>query len=128
VPTNGESARSQTREGARTTCQIEEPVADLAEKVVVMLHAGQLVPRWLSRNIHGNDPLALEQELQVAVYGGQAEAGHRVLCDLEDLRRGEGTTCLFEGIEDGSTLLGHSDHAGEDKAHWFQLQTLLQLR
>ena len=86
--------------------QLEDLAAALAAEVVVVPAAGTLVAGRLVRQVDGHDVAVLGEDGQVAVHGGEAEAGVVGGGALEHLLRREGAGGLVEGLQDGAALGG----------------------
>ena len=78
--------------------------ARVAGEVMMVVAARLLEARGLVGQVHGADVAPLDQGVQVAVDGGEAEAkvvGSRALEDLLGRHR---SVRLFQGLQDGTPL------------------------
>lgn len=81
-------------------------LAAAALEVVVMAEAGSLVAGLAVWEDDGLDAAGLEQEIECAVNGGDAEAAERGKRAIQDLLDGDGPLRLGDGLENGIALAG----------------------
>jgi hypothetical protein len=89
-----------------TDFEVVDVLAAAALEVIVMTEAGALVAGLAIGEDYGADALGVEQEVEGAVNGGDAEAAEDGLGAVEDLLDGYGTLGLGDGQEDGIALAG----------------------
>ena len=65
---------------------VEDLVAFPTVKVVMVV-AGDFESGGLSRQVNGGDALLLNQQIEIAIDGGQIQIGHGLLGIREDFRR-----------------------------------------
>lgn len=75
-------------------------------EVVVVFFAGDFVAGGLTGKVHGDEPAFFDQRLDVAVDGGDAEAGDFFRGLLQDFLRAHRAATLQEDLADGGFLPG----------------------
>lgn len=103
VEAAGQCRPLQDRDGA-VRVEFVNLTAGVAREVVMVVLAGLLEARRLVGQVHGARVTALDQGVQVAVDGGQAEPGVVSSSALEYLLRRQRSGRLFQGLQDGTPL------------------------
>lgn len=111
VPLGLEAGGEVAFQGQVATGKLKDPAAEAAEEVVVMLPARGLVARGFAGKGHRGEKALLHQALQGAVHGGQAQGGHLLPGEFQDLLGGKGAARLEEGLPDGPPLPCGALHA-----------------
>lgn len=95
---------------ARAAVHDEHPFAPGAAEVVVVFVAGRLVAGVFTWQGHGMHIAFVDQQLEVAVNGGQAQGRHLRLRRRQHFVRGEGALGGVDGVADGGALSGRAFH------------------
>ena len=99
-----ESARDVGVEVSGATVDLEHFVAALAEEVVVVILAGDLVAWGLSGDLDHGRETGTGEGVDGAVDGGESEAWDDRLCEVEDLDGAQRAVGVFKGAENGLAL------------------------
>ncbi len=105
-----EAGRRHVRHVAGAVVHVEHPLAAGALEMVVVRLARRLVAGAVAGQRHLLDLAGLDQQLQVAVDGGQAQAGHGRLRGGQHFLRRQRALCGVDGGADGAALAGGSFH------------------
>jgi hypothetical protein len=101
-----ETARDDGAAGEvkRADLQVVDVLAAAALEVIVMTEAGALVAGLAVGEDNGLDAVRLEQEIEGAIHGGDAEAAEGLTCACKDLLDRDRAFRLGDGFEDGIAL------------------------
>ena len=100
------ATRNQTIDPARTALDFKDLVAVLAMKVMMMMFATPLIAGHVSDELNSAQPLLAYQALDVAIDGGDAQAGHAFRGQCQHLLGAEGSIDLLKGLPHRVALPG----------------------
>ena len=104
----GEALGQMRLDGEGATGQFEDLVAGPAMEMVVVLLAGDFVAGGLAGKVDGDEPALFDQSLDVAVNGGDAEAGNYFRGLLQDFLWAHRAAGRLENLANGRLLPGVS--------------------
>lgn len=93
-------------QACRAALGLEDPAAEAAFEMMMVMLASDLVPVIFTWQLHGGEQTLLEHRLDGAIDRGNAQSGHLGLGDLQDLGGQERAVSRAEGGLNGSTLAG----------------------
>jgi hypothetical protein len=105
-----EAVRHERFQVGGTAVELEEPITRATHEVVVVCLAGHFITGRLAGKVDGDEPSLLGESLEVAVHGGNSEAGHGKAGGLQDLGRAERAAGIGKGIANGAALNGIPFH------------------
>lgn len=102
----------------QTTRQIENPVALIAGKKVVMVTGGAFVVRCDAGDIDESHAALFDELFDGAVNGGNPERGDFLFRKVADFLRGQRATGIFQDVRKDALLLSRVGHR-EEVCRWF---------
>jgi len=113
VLVGGEAGREEGVDAGGAALDIEDAVAASAVEVMVVVFGGlEAFVAWgLAGDVDGDDLLGLDEALEVAVDGGDAEVGDVAPGEVEDLGGAQWSLGVVESTSDGVALSGGAFHA-----------------
>jgi hypothetical protein len=110
MPVELEAARHERADPLRAPGNLEHTIAATTAEVVVMLCAGGLIARWLTRQLDRDDHAFCDERFESPIYGRSSQPGHLGLGAGEDLHRRERPPFTLDGAENRGALSRRSFH------------------
>ncbi len=94
----------------RAPMNLEDARAQSTPEVMVMRLSGHFIARGLARQLHGSEPLCLDQRGNRAVHGRDAQPAHMIAARFEHFGRTKGTTRVLKNLLDCIALTRSTFH------------------
>jgi hypothetical protein len=99
-----ESRRHAHIEVAGTSVHLEHAVARFAQKVMMVILARDLVPRWLAGDLNRSNGAAGDERIDRSIDRRKAQAGDRVAGERQHLGSAQRALRVFDRLKDGASL------------------------
>jgi hypothetical protein len=105
-----ETGWCQVRQGTGASLHVEHAFAEGALEVVVVPQRGRFIARWFAGDLHRAQRTFVDHSLELAVDGGNRQAGNCALRDLQHLARQQRPARLGQAGFDRASLCGPAFH------------------